>query len=158
MMEALRAPCLLICDFLEEAAALRFCYAVTECPNKVTLRNRRMYREAKDRNDNAIRQQRYREKHKSNGTVTAPLPIPISFLEESLVKDSMSAEESADVKRPPCPHEKIIELYHEILPMMARVCIVGGKSEGNFLFWHVAFFLTNAQSGVYTCFVTKERQ
>jgi hypothetical protein len=33
----------------------------------------------------------------------------------------MSAEESADVKRPPCPHEKIIELYHEILPMMARV-------------------------------------
>jgi hypothetical protein len=44
-----------------------------------------------------------------------------SFKEESLVKDSLSAEESADVKIPPCPHEKIIELYHEILPMMARV-------------------------------------
>jgi len=49
------------------------------------------------------------------------LSFSSSFLEESLVKDSMSAEESADVKRPPCPHEKIIELYHEILPMMARV-------------------------------------
>lgn len=52
---------------------------------KVTVINRRMKRESKDKGSNALRQMRYREKCKSNSEVTdmsrslpLPLPIPVS--------------------------------------------------------------------------------
>ena len=45
---------------------------VTIRNEKVTLVNRRMSREAKTRKQNALRQQRHRDKHKSNAEVTSP--------------------------------------------------------------------------------------
>lgn len=56
--------------FLEEAQALRFCYAVTDDNKNITVRNRRMHREANEKNNNRLRQKRFRDKQKSNAEVT----------------------------------------------------------------------------------------
>jgi len=58
--------------FIEEAKTLSFCYFSVTDSLLVTVRNRRMYRDAKDQENNRLRQQRHREKQKSNGEVTPP--------------------------------------------------------------------------------------
>lgn len=58
--------------FVTEASALCFCYIVTDDNNKITIRNRRMYAEQKDKDDNRLRQARYRERCKDNKKVTPP--------------------------------------------------------------------------------------
>lgn len=98
--------------FCDEAQSLSFCYfSVTDNKN-VTLRNRRMFREAKDKELNRLRQQRHRDKHKSNGDVTPPSSSSSSF---------KSTSYSYVPKNGNCPHDEIISLYHEILPEMPRV-------------------------------------
>lgn len=62
--------------FFKEAETLLFCYASRNGNGTVTVRNRRMFREEKERENNRIRQQRHRGKRKSNtsnnGKVTPP--------------------------------------------------------------------------------------
>jgi uncharacterized protein YdaU (DUF1376 family) len=60
--------------FLDEAQTLLFCYVSRSNNNDITLRNRRMFREAeyreKAKENNRLRQQRFREKNACNGDVT----------------------------------------------------------------------------------------
>ena len=51
-----------------------------------------------------------------------PTPIPIPVFEENHPSDDMSASLTGE-SPPDCPHEKIIALYHEILPELARISI-----------------------------------
>lgn len=60
--------------FLEEAKSLSFCYFCVTPELLITVRNRRMYREAKDKENNRVRQGRFRDKRKSNGKVTHVSP------------------------------------------------------------------------------------
>ena len=65
--------------FLKEAQALLFCYMSRNANGDVTLRNRRMFRQEKDRELGRLRQERFRDKHKSNGDITPPSsPSPSS--------------------------------------------------------------------------------
>jgi hypothetical protein len=62
--------------FLSEAKALQFCdISVTDNEN-VTVRNRRMWREEKDRKNNRERQAKFRGKQENNKEVTPPSPSP----------------------------------------------------------------------------------
>lgn len=64
--------------FFREAEALGFCY-VSRNPNGIlTLRNRRMYREEKEREANRLRQQRHYRKRQSNGQPNDSLTSPSS--------------------------------------------------------------------------------
>jgi len=69
--------------FLKEAQDLGFCDIsvtrngnVTESHKNITLRNRRMYREEKDKESNRLRQQKHREKQKDNNEITPLSPSP----------------------------------------------------------------------------------
>lgn len=66
-------------QFLDEAIQLEFCYVTVTCnanvtpSNKnVTLINRRMYREHKERENTRLRVRRHREKQPRNENVTVP--------------------------------------------------------------------------------------
>ena len=102
--------------FLQEASALRFCYAVTDHNKKITLRNRRMYREAKDQDNNRLRQQKYRDKHKSNGDVTPPSPSPSPLLGTNV---------------PNCPQKNIVDLWHVTLPELPKIKIWDETRQSN---------------------------
>lgn len=52
--------------FLSDVETLGFCYTSRNPNGLITIRNRRMYREEKEREKNRLRQQRYYEKHKPN--------------------------------------------------------------------------------------------
>ena len=63
--------------FLEEAQLLQFCDVsvtetsrVTECSKIVTLINRRMFRDGKEKENHRLRQERYRQKSKCDAKVT----------------------------------------------------------------------------------------
>jgi hypothetical protein len=58
--------------FLLEAKALGFCYIITDSNKNITLRNRRMYRDEKAKNNNRERQARYQAKLRSNEDITPP--------------------------------------------------------------------------------------
>lgn len=77
-------------QFINDANTLCFCDISVTDNGIVTVRNRRMWREGKDRDNNRIRQQRHREKHKNNEEVTPPFPFPIPF--PSKISSSHPAE------------------------------------------------------------------
>jgi hypothetical protein len=68
--------------FSSEANALLFCDISVTDNGTITVRNRRMWREEKDRENNRVRQHRHRESRKSNEDVTplspsaSPSPSP----------------------------------------------------------------------------------
>lgn len=71
-------------QFLEDAKKHKFCdliesacdALVTERNKNVTLINRRMFREQKSKDNHALRQERYRDKKRSDAEVTPPSPSP----------------------------------------------------------------------------------
>jgi hypothetical protein len=62
--------------FMSEAESLSFCYFCVTPTLLVTVRNRRMFREEKDKEFNRLRQERFRHKQKSNANITPPSPVP----------------------------------------------------------------------------------
>jgi len=72
--------------FLCEAETLLFCYLSRNGNGTVTLRNRRMYREDKERENSRLRQQRYKEKHGSNATSNGQVTHPSSSSSSSSLK------------------------------------------------------------------------
>lgn len=63
-------------QFLDDAQRLAFCDISVTDNATVTVRNRRMYREEKERQNNRVRQQRHRESRKNNGDITPLSPSP----------------------------------------------------------------------------------
>ena len=61
---------------IENDASVTFPLLVTECHKKITLCNRRMYREYIDKENNRLRQERHRNKQKGNKKITPPSPSP----------------------------------------------------------------------------------
>ncbi|WP_243546186.1 hypothetical protein [Pseudodesulfovibrio tunisiensis] len=76
---------------------------VTLCNAKITLINRRMWREQKVNNSNAKRQRRYRAKHSSDMEVTppSPSPTPSPTPEDTNTSSSKLQESSSPTKRMP---------------------------------------------------------
>lgn len=58
--------------FLEEVDTLVFCDISVTDNEIITLCNRRMFRDEKERKNNRLRQQRFRDKQKSNEEITPP--------------------------------------------------------------------------------------
>jgi len=112
-------------QFLDEAKRLHFA-SVTESNGIITLENRRMVRDEKERKNNALRQARHRGKSKGNAKGDKNV-TPASSSSSSIDTTYVVSDPNDDPKDIPipgnnnCPHEKIIDLYHEILPMLARV-------------------------------------
>ena len=101
--------------FFTEAETLHFCDVSVTDNGWVTLRNRRMWREDKNRQNNRLRQQKLRDKRKSNVEITPP---------SSSSSSSSSSNPIEGVNTPSsvkCPHQKIIELYHEVFPSLPTV-------------------------------------
>lgn len=61
--------------FIQEAKTLQFA-DVTICNKNVTVKNRRIYQEYKDKQNTRLRVKRYREKQKCNSDVTPSSPSP----------------------------------------------------------------------------------
>jgi len=79
--------------FCDEAKTLAFCYFSVTDSLLVTVRNRRMFREEKERENNRIRQGRFRSKRQSNEKVTAPSPSPSPKRKKKKEKVVVSDEE-----------------------------------------------------------------
>jgi len=62
--------------FLDEAHYLVFCDISVTNNEIITLCNRRMYRDEKERKNNRLRQQRFRDKQNRNEKITPPSPSP----------------------------------------------------------------------------------
>lgn len=77
--------------FLDEAKRLKFA-SVTESNGKVTLENRRMMREEKERKNNALRQSRFKSNAKSNADSNEKVTSPSS--------SSSSSSSSKQKKKP----------------------------------------------------------
>lgn len=63
-------------QFFKEANQLSFCDICVTNNGMSQICNRRMYREAKSKEYNRLRQKKYREAHPSNGKVTPPSSTP----------------------------------------------------------------------------------
>jgi hypothetical protein len=105
---------------------------------KVTVVNRRMFNAFKARQDAAIRQAKFRERKKNNEEVTPEVTEMFDTSNEKVTpySSSSSSSSSSNMYNPnglyvdsagtngasrPCPHQEIINLYHEILPDNPRV-------------------------------------
>jgi len=62
--------------FIDEAQAFDFCDISVTGNGTLQIYNRRMYRESKDRENNRLRQQKYRDKKQDNAKITPPSPSP----------------------------------------------------------------------------------
>ena len=113
--------------FVEEALTYRFCDISVTGHGDVTLKSRRLKRDEKTRINarNRKRKQRERERAQdsSHTDVTgksqhtpfpSPTPTPKGVISDSLERESQIP--SPKKGPPPCPHQKIIELYHDLLP------------------------------------------
>jgi len=79
-------------------------------PNgNITIISRRMRKDEKDRELNRLRQQRFYDKNKPNGSLT-----PTSQHSSSSSSNNIRIYSS-------CPHIKIVKLYHDILPELAKI-------------------------------------
>lgn len=110
--------------FIKEAETLNFA-SVTKSNNggnaEVTIRNRRMVRDEKERKNNALRQTRFKSNAKSNGKVTVEVTPPSSSspsLKDSLAKANVLEVPSSNDH---CPHQEIIKLYRKYLPMCPEI-------------------------------------
>jgi len=74
--------------FLDEAKRLKFA-SVTESNGKVTLENRRMMREEKERKNNALRQARFKSNGKGNGEGNEKVTSPSSSSSSSSKKKDL---------------------------------------------------------------------
>jgi uncharacterized phage protein (TIGR02220 family) len=92
--------------FFKEAQALRFCYVVTDHNKNITLRNRRMYNEDKEKENNRLRQQRYRDKHKDNAEITPPSPTASPSATPKHIN-------KASYRRQDIPYGKIVSYLNE---------------------------------------------
>lgn len=107
----------------------------------VTIVNRRMAKEEKEREYERLKKQKQREKKEVPNCVLSDVPEK-SLLHSSSSSSTSSSNTSKDYKevspplsdtelsddkkaptstRPDCPHEEIISLYHEILPQLPHV-------------------------------------
>ena len=102
--------------FLNEAQRLKFA-DVTFCNNEVTLINRRMARDQKNRNNTRLRVAKYRSNAPCNEKVTPPSSSSSSSSSFSKKKKSTPLPP----KRGDCPHQEIIKIYHDTLPQLPRI-------------------------------------
>jgi len=122
--------------FIEEAKRYKFCdISVMDNANVqdnvkyITLKNRRMFKEGKDRELNRLRQEKYRKKQQDNGEdneiVTPPTPhLPISPSPDSIAKADKSV--SSDNKH---WSNKIGDSLNKIRPIRDKIFAI---QEDNF--------------------------
>jgi hypothetical protein len=79
--------------FLSEAKTLMFCDISVTDNNNVTVRNRRMWREEKDRKNNRERQERFRGKRKNNNGITPPSSTPSPSPKKERKKEIVSDDQ-----------------------------------------------------------------
>jgi hypothetical protein len=113
--------------FLDEAKRLKFA-SVTESNGKVTLENRRMMREEKDRKNNALRQARFKSNGKGNGEGNEKVTPPSSSSSSSSKKkDLIGGAKKRTPTNPEIPlfityaHESFQKKFNE------KIHIDGGK-------------------------------
>jgi len=105
--------------FLDDIKTLGFCYTLHDTNGNVMLRNRRMWRKEKDRENNRLRQKRHYDKKHGIDQPNKDLTPPSS-------SSSSTSPSKIDISNDifgKCPHNKIIELYHKILPELPQVKI-----------------------------------
>jgi len=109
--------------FMTEAKSLNFA-DVTECNEIVTIRNRRMYAEYKERQNTRLRVQRYREKNKRNSELTPSSSYSYSNPPISPLKGGVMVKKTSTEKIP------IDEAVKEVLTLLneTRAEITGKPS------------------------------
>ena len=90
--------------FIDEAKRLKFA-SVTESNGKVTLENRRMMREEKDRKNNALRQARFKSNAKCNGDSNEKVTPPSSSSSSSSKKKERKKKEKTPVPNGTTSHD-----------------------------------------------------
>jgi len=120
--------------FLQESMKYKFADVtcngnVTDCNTEVTLCNRRMFRDQKEKENTRLRVRKYREKQNGNKKVTPPSSSSSSSSSTKVLLSEVSSDTSSsenpskkpNLKPPKCPAQEIINLYHEICPELPTV-------------------------------------
>lgn len=87
---------------------------VTECNNLVTIINRRMFREQKERENTRLRVQKYRSNKVSNANVTPPSSSSSSSSKEKIYIEKKVFGEFQNVNLSEEEHKKLIVKFGEI--------------------------------------------
>jgi len=107
--------------FLLEAQATNLCDISVTDNGLITICNRRMHRNEKERKNNRIRQQRYRDKHKDNGKITVP-SSSASAKKESIKKEKPPEKDkyldSVTLTRE--QHDSLKKKYGDLLPAILQ--------------------------------------
>jgi hypothetical protein len=107
-------------NFLDENNRLNFA-SVTESNGKVTVQNRRMIRDEKERNNNALRQAKFKSNAKSNAegnekvTGTSSTSSPSSKKKENIIKRKIEFSEDKFINIPPA----LIQKWELIAPAIS---------------------------------------
>jgi hypothetical protein len=120
-----------ICDYINPTTKEKIS-DVTKCNGSVTLINRRMAREERERKLTRNRVAKYRvtqKKGRCNDDITPPssssssssFSLPSTHPISECSNTHSSSIEDQQEKTPVCPHQKIINLYHKILPSLPKV-------------------------------------
>jgi len=96
-------------QFLKDVETHKFC-DVRICNTNVTLINRRMYREQKERENTRLRVARLRSNAKCNASVTV-LSSSSSSLKENIIKEKTSFGEFQNVKLTDSEYQKLLSLF-----------------------------------------------
>lgn len=120
-------------QFIEDAITHKFCDIEVDKQRTFHISSRRLSRDVHKRRKWREDKRKQREKETYNNDVhqdvhqdvkqsppLSPIPTPIPTSKEVIGNDkSLPAEEVE--KTPPCPQKKIIDLYHEILPIFPHI-------------------------------------
>ena len=130
--------------FLDEAETLLFCYLSRNGNGTVTLRNRRMYREDKERENTRLRQQRYKEKHASNAKSNDKITLPSSSSSSSSIKKKIYKRKVLLPKDYKLTDEhieyaKLKGITQNIPDIFEAFCIHHRKKGSQFIDWDAAW-------------------
>lgn len=121
--------------FYSDAQTSGFCQVSQNSDGILTIINRRMYRNERTKESHRLRQQKYYHKKKADTDSTkssrslspSPTPTPKKkrVSEDTLLSSAKPEDVSLKNENPisQCPHEKIIQLYHQVLPELPTVKI-----------------------------------
>lgn len=127
--------------FLDEAETLLFCYVSRNGNGTVTLRNRRMYREEKERENARLRQERFRGKRKSNGAKNGKVTVPSSSSssKKKIYKRKVLLPKDYKLRSDHIEYAKSKGITEGFEDIFEEFCIHHTKMGSKFIDWYAAW-------------------
>jgi hypothetical protein len=92
---------------------------VTEANGKITIKNRRMYREQKEKENNRLRQGKFRKNHQSNDEITPPSSSSSSSSLKNTIKSEGEKPENGKVT-PPEINASVLAVFKKFMELFPK--------------------------------------